>query len=122
MHNVVHQERRRLQRLPSESLLVSVRKKGYLTRIQGQCLNFNRYGLALILPVSLPKDRVITLSLRLPELQVGPVIGVVHSCIKFEEAYRCGIQFRTGSPLQPDQADVERGLAMLESQFTAVQG
>lgn len=106
--------RRRSSRLETEGLLINVRRKGRLTRLVGVALDFNRYGMALVLDQPLPRECTVYLSLMCPEQKLDNVIGVVHNCVSIETGYRCGIQFRLGSELQSDRRAIEKGLQVLE--------
>jgi len=112
-------DRRIHPRFPSDGLLICVRRKGRIGQLEGLALDFNRHGLAVILPQPLRKEAMISMCLVAGELKIDEVIGVVHNCVSVQEGYRCGIQFRTSSELQLDQAMVEDELAILEARFKA---
>jgi PilZ domain-containing protein len=110
-------ERRSRPRFPSDGLLVCVRKKGRLGRLEGLAQNFNRHGLAMVVDQPLPKDSTVYLSLFTSDIKLDNVIGVVHNCTSTQAGYRCGIQFRIHSNLQMDQALIEHELTILEARF-----
>lgn len=114
-------ERRDTPRYSSDGLIVSVRKKGRLSYIEGLAHDFNRHGLALILDQPLPKDTTVYVSLSSGDMKLDNVIGVVHNCIGLPKGYRCGIQFRTYSELQLDQGLTERELGIFEARFKGMQ-
>ena len=120
MSNFAFAERRSRPRYPGDGLWVSVRKKGRLAQIEGIAQDFNRHGLALLLDQPLPKDSTVYVSLHNGELKLDNVIGVVHNCISLRTGYRCGIQFRTCSNLQMDQAFTEQELVILETRFRSM--
>ena len=109
-------ERRGRPRLPgSSSLSAELRIKGQMGQLAVRVMDFNRFGLAACCQRPLPKDQIVFLSLRHGERLVQRVIGVVHNCLSTKEGYRCGIRFRTQSPLQFDREEVESALAALEA-------
>jgi len=114
-------DRRNNPRFPSDGLLVRARRKGRLGQLDGLAQDFNRHGLAVILDQPLPKDTTLFMTLVTGEMKLDEVIGVVHNCVSVSEGYRCGVQFRTGSELQHDQAMVEEELSILEARFKAQQ-
>ena len=117
MSNVALAERRSSPRFPSDGLLVSVRRKGRLGRMEGMAQDFNRHGVAMVVPQSLPKDATVYLSLFNGAIRVDNIVGVVHNCTALTQGFRCGIQFRTCSNLQLDRELTEHELATMESQF-----
>ena len=119
MSNFAFAERRNRPRYPGDGLWVSVRKKGRLAQIEGLAQDFNRHGLALLVDQPLPKDSTVYVSLYSAELKLDNVIGVVHNCTSLRTGYRCGIQFRTCSHLQMDQAFTEQELEALEAHYKA---
>ncbi len=112
-------ERRSKPRFQTVGLLVSVRRKGRLTRLQGTATNFNRHGIAVVVDQPLSKDAVVYLSLRNGDIQLENVVGIVHNCSSQSHGYRCGIQFRPHSQNQFDCDHVEKTLAILEARFAA---
>ncbi len=117
MRTIAVTDRRATPRSPAEGLLVIVRRKGRLARLQGLAVDFNRHGLGLVLDQPLPKDATVFVSLLGAGHRLDNVIGIVHNCSSQKNGYRCGVQFRTGSQLQEDQGQVERVLAELEGRF-----
>ena len=117
MADPLYAERRNLPRLDARGLAITARARGRLARLRGMVLDFNRHGLAEFLDQPLGKNHPVYLHLRAGSRQVRDLIGVVHNCTAFAEGYRCGIQFRTESAMQPDQDQVRETLAMLEQEF-----
>lgn len=108
-------ERRGSPRQPTEGILALVRRKGRLARLQGLAVDFNRFGMGLVLDQPIPKDTTVFLSLLGAGRRVDNVIGIVHNCSSQKNGYRCGVQFRTQSELQQDRCSVEQDLIELES-------
>lgn len=111
-------DRRTFPRFNGRDLEVGLRPRGRLSRIPVTVLDFNRFGIAVLLAEPLQKEKQIFLTLKCGELHLDNVIGVVHNCIAQRDGYRCGIQFRTRSDLQFDKDQVETALLLLEGGFT----
>ena len=122
MSNSALAERRSSPRFPSDGLLVSVRRKGRLGRIDGMAQDFNRHGVAFVITQSLPKDTTVYVTLQNDTRRVDNIVGVVHNCTLLGKSYRCGIQFRTCSELQLDQEATEGELAAMEAHFNRHRG
>ena len=86
-----------------------------MSQLSVQVLDFNRFGLAARCQRPLKVDQIVFLTLNDGEHFLERVIGVVHNCLSVDDGYRCGIRFRTQSPLQFDRTDVEARLAKLEA-------
>lgn len=113
--NRANPDRRTLPRFAGQHLEVGLRQRGRLTRTRATVLDFNRFGIAVLLREPLEKEKQIFLTLRCGAVSLDNVIGVVHNCISQRDGYRCGIQFRTRSDLQFDKEMVESALLQLES-------
>jgi len=107
-------ERRRLERFPAEDLDVTLRPHGRWRRLRVPALDFNRFGIALLVPRILAKHSEIHMRLKLGERCLQDVIGIVHNCLEHGDGYRCGIQFRTDSAHQFDPVIVESELLAFE--------
>jgi len=112
-------ERRARFREPAHGLLVTLRRKGRLRRLQGSAIDFSQHGIAVLIDQPVPKDSVLYLNITGHAERLDDIIGVVHTCIGRSDGYRCGIRFRTTSELQADQAAVEAGLGRLEATLRA---
>jgi hypothetical protein len=110
-------DRRSLPRFIGRDLAVGLRQRGRLSRTPVTVLDFNRFGIAVLMREPLAKEKQIFLTLKCGEVRLDNVIGVVHNCIAQHGGYRCGIQFRTRSELQFDKDQVERALRLLEADF-----
>ncbi len=119
MANSIFAERRALPRLPAEHMLVRVRRKGRIGRIEGVAQDYNRHGIGLVLDKPFPKDTTVYITMVSGDKRLENVIGVVHNCLEVDGGYRCGIQFRTTSHLQMDRRAVEQALAQFEQILAA---
>ena len=113
--NPANSDRRTFPRFNGRDLEVGLRQRGRLSRIPVTVLDFNRFGIAVLMREPLPKEKQIFLTLKCGELHLDNIIGVVHNCIGQHDGYRCGIQFRTRSDLQFDKDQVETALLLLEA-------
>ncbi len=98
-------------------LHVELRLSGRLARTRVEPVDFNRFGIAILVDEPIAKDKKIFLSLKHGQLVLENVVGVVHNCIAKGGRFRCGIQFRTRSEMQLDKEWVERVLLDLECAF-----
>ncbi len=110
-------ERRALPRYKPDGLDVEVRRSGRLARIRVEAVDFNRFGIGILVDEPIAKDKKIFLSLKHGQRVLENVVGVVHNCIPRQGRFRCGVQFRTRSEMQFDQDWVERVLLELEYLF-----
>ena len=117
MPKIARAVRRKNKRFDTDGLIVSVRRKGRIARLIGAAEDFNRHGVGLVIDQPLSKDSLVYLSIRSAYAKIDNIIGIVHNCISQEAGYRCGIQFRTHSPLQDDRREIERLLGELEENF-----
>ena len=121
MRTIAPEDRRRKPRHDVEGLLVCVRRKGRLAKLIGMAVDFNRFGLAVVTDQPLSRETLVYLSITTPMAKIDNVIGVVHNCISQDTGYRCGIQFRTASPLQDEPSRIEHELTQLEYYFETCQ-
>jgi hypothetical protein len=117
MPNFALADQRSTARFKTDGLLVNVRRKGRLNRLEGLAQDFNRHGLSMIIDQPLVKESVVLVALILGDSRITNVVGVVHNCIAVEHGYRCGIQFRTGSSQQMDRQLIEQELTILERRY-----
>ena len=110
-------ERRALPRYRPAGLDVEVRRSGRLARTRVEAVDFNRFGIGILIDQPIAKDKKIFISLRHGQRVLENVVGVVHNCIPQNGRFRCGIQFRTRSEMQFDKDWVERVLVDLECLF-----
>lgn len=107
-------ERRRSHRVDGRQLEVSLRPRGRLAALRVDAVDFSRHGMAVHTHQALDKDRTVYLSLRLGEIRVDHLVGVVHNCVRRDGHFRSGIRFRPTSDLQHDRRRVEMLLGCLE--------
>lgn len=114
-------ERRELPRVSAEGFQVDLRPQGRLARMQAQAVDFNRYGIAVVTTTALKERKKVYVTLRLGDLQLDSLVGVVHNCCQHEGGFRCGIRFKTHAELQTDRALVESLLTSMEQLASALE-
>lgn len=119
MPQTTESDRRSLPRFSTVDVEVSVRPRGQLTHMPARLVDFNRYGVALLLAESLPKDKTVFVHLECGNASLDDVVGVVHNSLRHEDGYRCGIRFRTQSNAQFDRQAVEQKLIELEGMIAS---
>ena len=107
-------ERRELSRVNAESFQVELRPQGRLARVRAQPVDFNRHGIGVVTTAPLKERKNVYLKLRLGDLQLDNLIGVVHNCSQHEGGFRCGIRFKIHAELQTDRVLVETLLTSME--------
>ena len=119
MPQISDSDRRSLPRFSTVDVEVSVRPRGQLTHMPARLVDFNRYGVALLLAESLPKDKTVFVHLECGNASLDDVVGVVHNSLRHDDGYRCGIRFRTQSNAQFDRQAVEQKLIELEGMIAS---
>lgn len=116
-------DRRKLVRLASSSLTIWVRPQGRLRHRQAHAVDFNRHGLALLSGRRLQIDQTVYLRLQHAKFtRTSNVVGIVHNCVRHDDAYRCGIRFRMTSRRHREDAEIEMVLEQLEAVLTEAAG
>jgi hypothetical protein len=109
-------ERRTLVRFPVTGMSVSIAVRYRLGTHHGDVVDFNRYGVTIELQRPIPLNKPLFVTLRYDGLHPEAIIGTAHNCRSLRlGVYRCGIRFRTDSPLQLDRDDVVRSLSAVEA-------
>lgn len=82
---------------------------------QGHVLDFNRFGVTVALRRPIPVNKPLFVTLKYRESRLDAIVGAAHHC-RFDAtgAFRCGIRFRTNSPIQLDRDEIELQLETLE--------
>lgn len=114
MPGITESDRRSLPRFSTVDVDVNVRLRGQLTHMQARLVDFNRYGVAILLAEPLPKDKIVFIHLACGDARLDDVVGVVHNSLRHEDGYRCGIRFRTQSNEQFDREAAEHKLIEIE--------
>jgi hypothetical protein len=112
-------ERRSLTRFPVADMTVSISMRFRIGSYQGTVIDFNRHGITIELPHSLPMNKPLFVNLGYPRLDNETIIATAHNCHSLDggRRYRCGIRFRTDSHLQLDRDVVESALRAVESEL-----
>ena len=107
-------ERRANPRFDGTGVRATIKVKGQFGVLSAEALDFNRHGMAVVLDKALSKKKSLLITLKRGNMFIGGVVGIVHNCRESSEGFRCGIQFRTQSVIQLDQAETERQLRQME--------
>jgi hypothetical protein len=82
---------------------------------QGDVVDFNRLGITVALRRPLPVNKPLFISLKYSGTRLDEVVGAAHHCRYLPDGtFRCGIRFRTNSPIQLDRDETEHLLGDLE--------
>ncbi len=119
MPQITESDRRSLPRFSTVDVEVRIRPRGQLTHMPARLIDFNRYGVALLLAEPLPKDKKVFVHLECGNACLDDVVGVVHNSLRHEDGYRCGIRFRTQSDAQFDRQAVEQKLIEIEGMIAS---
>ncbi len=108
-------ERRSFERFPVADMKASISVRHRLGTHQADVVDFNRFGVTVVLQRAIPVNKPLYLALRYAGMRLDGIVGAAHHCrFTMNGSFRCGIRFRTGSPIQLDRDDIELELEKLE--------
>lgn len=108
-------ERRTFERFPVTNMKAIIAVRYRIATQQGDVLDFNRLGATVVLPRPLPINKPLFVSLKYADSRLDEVVGAAHHCrLSRDGTFRCGIRFRTNSPIQLDRDETELLLEVLE--------
>jgi len=109
-----------LDRYPVADMRASISVRYRIGTHQGDVLDFNRFGVTVVLRRPIPVNKPLYVTLKYPAARLQPIVGAAHHC-RFtpDGTFRCGIRFRTNSPIQLDRDEIELQLQALESALAA---
>lgn len=108
-------ERRISERFPVTNMKAIIAVRYRFGTHQGDVVDFNRFGVTVALRRPLPINKPLFISLKYPGARLDEVVGAAHHCRFLPEGtFRCGIRFRTNSPIQLDRDETEHLLETLE--------
>jgi hypothetical protein len=83
---------------------------------QGDVVDFNRFGVTVVLRRPIPVNKPLFVTLKYAGARLDAIVGAAHHC-RFtpDGLFRCGIRFRTNSPNQLDRDEIDAQLGSLES-------
>jgi len=83
---------------------------------QGDVVDFNRFGMTVVLRRPIPVNKPLFVTLKYSGTRLESIVGAAHHCRYTPDGtFRCGIRFRTNSPIQLDRDEVNAQLATIES-------
>jgi hypothetical protein len=108
-------ERRIFERFPVTNMKATISVRHRFGTHQGDAVDFNRYGVTVVLPRPIPINKPLFISLKYARTRLDEVVGAAHHCrLSRDGKFRCGIRFRTNSPNQLDRDETELQLQTLE--------
>jgi hypothetical protein len=108
-------ERRNLERFPVTNMKAFISVRYRFGTHQGDVVDFNRLGVTVALRRPLPINKPLFISLKYSGSRLDEVVGAAHHCrYSPDGTFRCGIRFRTNSPIQLDRDETEHLLESLE--------
>ncbi len=108
-------ERRNLERLPVVDMSAWISVRYRFGTHQAQVIDFNRFGVTVALPRPIPVNKPLFITLKHGNARLEAIVGAAHHCrLTRDGTFRCGIRFRTNSPIQLDRDETELRLQTLE--------
>ena len=113
-------ERRYLERFLVADMKASISVQYRFGTHHGDVIDFNQYGVTVVLRRPLPVNKPLFVSLMYKGSRLDGIVGAAHHCrFTSSGSFRCGIRFRTNSPIQLDRDEIE---AQLQSGENALAG
>jgi PilZ domain len=108
-------ERRSFERFPAVDMKAWISVRHRFGTHQGDVVDFNRFGVTVKLRRPIPVNKPLFVTLKLARTRLEEIVGAAHHCrLTSDGVFRCGIRFRTNSPIQLDRDDIELRLEALE--------
>ena len=108
-------ERRIFERFPVEDMKASISIRYRFGTNHGEVLDFNRYGITVVLRRPVPVNKPLFVTLTYGTTRLEAIVGAAHHCrFTSKGIFRCGIRFRTNSPNQLDRDEIDIRLESLE--------
>jgi len=108
-------ERRIFERFPVEDMKASISIRYRFGTNHGEVVDFNRHGITVVLRRPVPVNKPLFVTLTHGGTRLEAIVGAAHHCrFTSNEAFRCGIRFRTNSPNQLDRDEIDICLESLE--------
>ncbi len=116
-------ERRTFERFPVSEMRASISLRHRIGSHHGDVIDFNRLGITVVLRRPIPVNKPLYVTLRQGATRLDAIVGAAHHC-RFDASgwFRCGIRFRTNSPIQLDRDEIERNLLALEQALAGTTG
>ena len=109
-------ERRYLERFLVANMKASISVQYRFGTHLGDVIDFNQSGITVVLRRPLPVNKPLFISLMYQGSRLDGVVGAAHHCRYTPQgSFRCGIRFRTNSPIQLDRDEIEAALQTMES-------
>ena len=109
-------ERRHLERIVVANMKASISVQYRFGTHHGDVVDFNQFGITVLLRRPLPVNKPLFITLVQVSWRVEAIVGAAHHCRFLPEgSFRCGIRFRTNSPIQMDRDEIQRRLQSVEN-------
>lgn len=109
-------ERRYLERFLVADMKASISVQYRFGTHHGDVIDFNQSGITVMLRRPLPVNKPLLISLTYQGSRLDGIVGAAHHCrFTSQGSFRCGIRFRTNSPIQLDRDEIETGLQSVEN-------
>lgn len=87
----------------------------------GDVIDFNQGGVTVVLRRPLPVNKPLFIALMYQGSRLDGIVGAAHHCrFTSQGSFRCGIRFRTNSPVQLDRDEIEARLQAVEHTLAGV--
>jgi PilZ domain len=108
-------ERRNLERFPVVDMKASISVRYRFGTHHGDVVDFNRYGITVVLRRPIAVNKPLFVELKYGGLRLEGIVGAAHHCrFTTDGMFRCGIRFRTNSPIQLDRDEIDVRLESVE--------
>ena len=85
---------------------------------QGDVVDFNRFGMTVVLRRPIPVNKPLFVTLKYSGTRLESIVGAAHHCRYTPDGtFRCGIRFRTNSPIQLDRDEIDLQLGTIEDRL-----
>jgi hypothetical protein len=114
-------ERRYLERFLVADMKVAISVQYRFGTHHGDVIDFNQGGVTVVLRRPLPVNKPLFISLMYNGSRLDGIVGAAHHCrFTSQGSFRCGIRFRTNSPIQLDRDEIEARLQSVENTLAGV--
>jgi hypothetical protein len=109
-------ERRYLERFLVADMKASISVQYRFGTHHGDVIDFNQGGVTVVLRRPIPINKPLFIALMYKGSRLDGIVGAAHHCrFTMQGEFRCGIRFRTNSPIQLDRDEIEARLQSVEN-------
>ena len=116
-------ERRYVERFLVKDMRASISVQHRFGTHHGDVVDFNQFGATVVLHRPIPVNKPLFITLAHGGSRLDGIVGAAHHC-RFtpQGLFRCGIRFRTNSPIQLDRDEIEARLQSVEKALAEALG